>query len=135
MNLDDFKEAMMREMEKAYAMQSKINPDLISYKEDCFWYFEWQDMNARIPACKKKKGELLFAPSDCMGCQFYKKRDLATNADMFEQIFGFKPKCSIYDEKEGCSICVLGRDCDLYCDLQTDKRCIWWEQPYKKPKE
>ena len=67
-------------------------PKAQEYKEDCFWYYEWQDMNAYIPACKKKKEELSIGPEDCENCQFYRNKNEVTNAEVFEDVFGINLK-------------------------------------------
>jgi len=53
------------------------------YQEDCYWYEEWKDMNARIPFCKAGKnldssGLVL---ETCEGCEEYHSRSKRTNAD------------------------------------------------------
>ena len=39
-------------------------------KEDCYWYDEWQDMNAHIPYCKCKNADFI-EPKDCENCEQY----------------------------------------------------------------
>ena len=49
-------------------------------KEDCYWYEEWQDMNAHIPYCRCKKGDFI-EPKDCENCKQYHSKYKLTNAD------------------------------------------------------
>ena len=48
-------------------------------KEDCYWYDEWQDMNARIPFCKLDKPDVY--RESCEGCTEYHSKYKRTNAD------------------------------------------------------
>ena len=49
-------------------------------KEDCYWYAEEQDMNARIPYCKCKS-KFPIGPEDCKHCELYHSKNKKTNAD------------------------------------------------------
>ena len=53
------------------------------YKEDCYWYSEWQDMNAHIPTCKagKNMDSLGLCLENCKDCDSYHSRYEPTNAD------------------------------------------------------
>lgn len=52
------------------------------YKEDCYWYGEWQDMNARIPYCKCKKYPAdTIGPNDCESCKQYHSKYKPSKAD------------------------------------------------------
>ena len=44
-----------------------------AYKEDCYWYDEWGDMNAHIPYCKAGKNMDAYglALESCDGCEEY----------------------------------------------------------------
>lgn len=49
-------------------------------KEDCYWYGEWQDMNAHIPYCKCKNTDSI-EPKDCENCEQYHSKYKPSNAD------------------------------------------------------
>ena len=98
-----FEQEYQKILGKYYSLQPEC-------KEDCYWYEEWQDMNAIVPACKKKKDKLCINPEDCLGCEFYRNKYEITNADVFEGTFGFELKYLSYDE-------ILE----------------WIDEPYKKP--
>ena len=53
------------------------------YKEDCYWYSEWQDMNAHIPTCKagKNMDSLGLCLENCKDCDSYHSRYKPINAD------------------------------------------------------
>lgn len=50
-------------------------------KDDCYWYEEEQDMNARLPFCKLKKGCQPIEPEDCENCENYHSVYKRINAD------------------------------------------------------
>lgn len=56
-------------------------------------------------------------------------RNGKTNREVFKEVFGFYPNESIHSR---FAVCIRGRDCDTYCDLQTTKRCVWWDEDYKE---
>ena len=57
------------------------------YKEDCYWYEEWQDMGAHIPYCRCKKGDFI-EPKDCENCEQYHSKHKPTNADRIRSMTG-----------------------------------------------
>lgn len=57
-----------------------------SCKEDCYWYYEWQDMNASIPACKIKKNLFSLDPIDCEDCKDYHNRLVKTEGDSIREM-------------------------------------------------
>ena len=50
-------------------------------KEDCYWYYEEQDMGARLPFCKLKKGFDPIEPEECRACSEYHSKYKKTHAD------------------------------------------------------
>lgn len=50
-------------------------------KDDCYWYQEEQDMNARLPFCKLKEGCQPIEPEDCENCENYHSVYKRINAD------------------------------------------------------
>ena len=53
-------------------------------KTGCYWYDEVQDMQARIPICRAKKGgpyEVIVRGEDCAECKEYHSKWKQTNAD------------------------------------------------------
>lgn len=48
------------------------------YKEDCYWYREEQDMNARIPYCPCTNQ---FPLNSCENCEDYHNRSKRTQGD------------------------------------------------------
>ena len=58
----------------------KEYPESMRCKEDCYWYREWQDMNANIPYCKCKNVDFI-EPKDCSNCEQYHSKSKPTKAD------------------------------------------------------
>lgn len=54
-------------------------------KEDCYWYEEWQDMNAHIPYCRCKGADFI-KPQDCENCEQYHSKYKPTNADKIRKM-------------------------------------------------
>ena len=53
-----------------------------AYKEDCYWYREEQDMNARIPYCLCTNQ---FPLDSCENCEDYHSRSKRTQGDRIRQ--------------------------------------------------
>lgn len=49
-----------------------------------------------------------------------------TNEEKFKEVFGFG--CDGRKTRLQFGPCLY---CDIYCDLQTDKTCSWWDREYK----
>lgn len=68
---------------------SFISGEDLGIKEDCYWYYEDQDMNARIPCCKiidhwpKAWG---IGPGDCKECKHYHSKFKRTFGDWFRSM-------------------------------------------------
>lgn len=91
------------------------------YKEDCYWYGEWQDMGARIPYCKCKKfPEDTIGPNDCESCKQYHSKYKPSNADKLramsdEELAEFIwnamddicPNNCHEDPERPCEVCIL----------------------------
>lgn len=88
-------------------------------KEDCYWYDEWQDMNAHIPYCKCKNADFI-EPKDCENCEQYHSKYKPTNADRIRAMSDEKLAEYLYNiwkgqdtfSKEVCERCG---DTDIGC--------------------
>ena len=49
-----------------------------------------------------------------------------TNEEKFKEVFGFG--CEGRKTRLQFGPCLY---CDIYCDLQTDKTCSWWDREYQ----
>jgi len=88
-----------------------------SFKEDCYWYDEWADMNASIPYCKagKNMDKCGLALETCAGCTEYHSQQIRTNGDRIRSMTDrdlsilFTPHdtffCPVAQSEEGLQAC------------------------------
>lgn len=95
-------------------------------KEDCYWYDEWQDMNAHIPYCKCKNADFI-EPKDCENCEQYHSKYKPTNADRIRQMTD-EELAEYLEEVELAAVRAYSND-DLLLKGELSK---WWLKRLKK---
>ena len=94
-------------------------------KEDCYWYGEWQDMNAHIPYCKCKNADFI-EPKDCENCEQYHSKYKPTNADRIramsdEELAEYLAERSVAPSCTG----KCHKDYEVYGELRTFCHNCW----------
>ena len=131
MNLDEFKEAMKDAiMPFVLANVNKQSTDEEpTCKEDCYWYGEWQDMNASIPYCKLRKHDLYITWENCLNCPDYHSKNKKTNADAIREMSDKQLSdflCHTIGKMCNCSLCVA----EEYCHEGHTGMIDWLRKEY-----
>lgn len=102
------------------------------YKEDCYWYREWQDMNARIPYCKYRKFPAdTIGPNDCESCKQYHSKYKPSNADRIRAMTDEELAEWLAEVLFHCSNTICDQRCPMYkccCDQPSDNIEDWLKQ-------
>ena len=97
---------------------------MMLFKEDCYWYDEWGDMNALIPYCKagKNMDRSGMRLESCDGCEEYHSRGKRTNADKIRTMTNEELAETI--TKDWCSIVCPGGS--FFCDGDCVTKITEW---------
>ena len=97
----------------------------MSLKKDCYWYSEWQDMNAYIPECKARDVPYLES-KDCENCKHYHNKYMYTNADHIRAMTD-EELADFFEDWFACNISRQGCRANWkYCGLDCKKAWLVW---------
>lgn len=91
-------------------------------KEDCYWYEEWQDMNAHIPYCRCKRADFI-KPQDCENCEQYHSKYKPTNADHIRRMTD-EELAEFIAYNTSCQTCVVRKGESYECQY-TNCSTAW----------
>jgi hypothetical protein len=91
----------------------------LSIKTDCYWYEEWEDMNATFPCCKLSDNDIL---DSCDRCKEYHSKYHQTNADYIRQMTDEELAAWIWEN-------------DMLCFTRKEDVKEWLREEYSNEEE